>query len=233
MSLSVQDCFNRAVNRSSLNSAGLFGVNNALSHMSIFEQRAFIMAANVNPDFDSRDGLTVVRTAFTDSWNLNAAPGGIGLINRVEVATIAGTVTDVAVKDEIFIVDKGLSDLALPPRAFIQAKVLKDINTELGAADANMVTQLRIFYSFIPVAFSTSTDVLSLADEWSHLVATPMAAIMAMADQRMEEYDRLTAEYQRDLQLYLQHVGGYRHSFMQPLGQAPASSPNVPQFGGN
>lgn len=232
MSLSAQDCFSRAVTRSSLNEASLFGITNALSHMSVYEQRAFLMAANVNPDFESKQGLTVVRTSVTAPFDLAASPGGIGLINYIEVAAISGTPGPV-IGDEVFVVDIRHPELALAPRVTIQGKKVNAVGTDLGPDNPNTVTQLRIHYSFIPAGLTASTDVISLRDEWSHLIITPMAAILAMSDQRVEEYKLLMAEYERDMALYLQHAGSYRYSSIQALGQAPASSPNVPQFGGS
>ncbi len=232
MSLSAQGCFNRAVSRSSLNSGELYDVNEALGHMSTFEQAAFIIAGAINPDFYSTQGVSIVRAAFGDSWNLDASPGAIGIINLIEIAAIAGAVSGLAVGDEITIVDRRIPEAGLLPRAYIQGKLLRGFGTELGAADANMVSQVRVHYSFIPIPLISTADLLTLTDQWVHLVSTPMAAILAMSDQREEEYAALMVEYQRDLQLYIQHIGSFRHNFMQHLGTTPIGGPNVPQFGG-
>lgn len=232
MSLSAQGCFNRAVSRSSLNSTQLYDINDALGHMSTFEQAAFIMAGAANPDFYSTQGVSIVRSAFGDSWNLDASPGSIGIINLIEIATIEGTVSDIAVGDELTIVDRRVPEAGLFPRAYIQGKLLYGFGTELGAADSDMVTQVRVHYSFIPTPLVSTADLLTLTDQWVHLVSTPMAGVLALSDQREEEYAALTVEHERDVQVYLQHVGSFRHHFQQHLGTAPMGGPNVPQFGG-
>lgn len=232
MSLSAQDCFNRAVSRSSLNSASLYDIDEALGHMSTYEQTAFITAAAVNPDFYSTQGVSTTRTTFGASWNLDSSPGSIGIINLVEIESIAGAVAGLAVGDEITIVDRRHPGTGLSPRAYVQGKILLGFGADLGVADANMVEQIRLHYSFIPTPLTSSADLLTLSDQWAHLVCTPMAAILAMSDQREEEYTSLMQEYQRDMSVYLQHIGSFRHSFQQHLGSAPMGGPNVPQFGG-
>ena len=221
MSLTAQTCFDRAVRRSSLNSSSLFPIDDALGYMSYYQAEAFNIAGQVNPDYFGVDGTTGTRSAYTDSWNLASNPGSVGIISKVEIAAITGTVTGRSVGEELNIVDFRFPEQALTPRIYIRNNKVYGYSTELGAADANMITQLKLYYSFVPSSFTTSTDTLALGDEWAHLVITPMAAILALSDQRVEDYDRLKAEHAEDLQRWIAHLQTHSYAYIKPMFSQP------------
>src|SRR2546428_4609236 len=97
----AQDILNRAVQRASLNDASLVDTNQMLKFISGFQKRLFLKAAQIDPDYFGKDGVTATRTAYTDSWDLTSTPGDVAAVTRVEISTIAGAVTGLAVGDQL------------------------------------------------------------------------------------------------------------------------------------
>jgi hypothetical protein len=201
----------------------LFAIADTYLYLSFYEQQAFLRAGQINPDYYGEEGATVARSAYTDSWDIRGTPGQVGIITKVEVDTITGS-PDVAAGDEVNLIDVRFALQALAPRVYYRGGKLYGYGADLGSVDADMATKLKLWYSYVPVALTTATQTISIEDEWSPLIITPLAAILALADQRPEDYDRLMLEYQRDLQSFLTHVATNAYGILKPLGQVPPPS---------
>lgn len=206
-SLTAANIIDDALNRSSMNSAGLVSDTRAMRILDRAQRAIYVRAAIENPDYFGAVGVTSTRTAYTAAWDISQTPSRIAAISRLEVDTITGTVTDVSAGDEVHMVQFLHQSLGLAPRVYVRGQKITDVGTELGAADANMVTIIKVFYSPIPAAFSATTDPISIPDVWADLMVLPLARAMAMKDgQRSAEVKELREEYDEVLGLFAEAV---------------------------
>src|SRR3990172_5517939 len=142
----AQHVLDGVVARSSLNNASMLSAADVLRTISTYQRRVYLLAARLNPNYFGKSGTTTTRTTFTASWDIAAQPGDIAAVTKVAVAAIVGTVTGISVGTEIRLIDFRWPDLQISPRAYLRGRKIFGQGTELGAADANMVTQLTISY---------------------------------------------------------------------------------------
>ena len=196
MSYTAEEIRDMALERSDLNNSDLISPAEVLQYISQAERKAFVRGARFNPDYFGVEGNTAARTAHTASWNLAASPGNVVAVTRVEVQAIAGTVTGISVGDEVNLIRVTKPGIELSPRAYLRGKKIYSYGTELGAATANMVTTLKLYYSPIPSKISALTQTVTLYDEWSDLLVLPLAEKFAIHDTRLEEAQLIRQEYQ-------------------------------------
>lgn len=218
----AQNVIDRAVQRSSLNSADLVPAAQLLQYIATYERSVFLRAGRLNPDYFGMDANTATRANFTDSWDLSATPGNVAVLTRAEVATIVGTVTGVAVGDKVNLISRRWPEIELAPRAYVRWKRITGFGTELGAGNSNMVTVLKVFFSELPAALTLTTQSLTLPDEWTGLVELPLVKVLATRDRRMDELPAINEEYQFLLGLFDEAVLAFDHSVRRPFDKVPA-----------
>lgn len=221
MSTTAQTVIDLAIERSGLNDASLVSPANLLKFVSLYERRMFALAARLNPSYFGKTSDTTTRSTYTASWDLAGTPGDIAAIISVSVAAIAGTVTGVSVGTTVNLVNSRFPNAGMAPRAYIQGRKLVPYLTELGAADANMVTRCTIQYAQMPILLADASTLLTLPDEWIELVITPTARMLALRDQRGEEAAMFQQEYKEAVRLFAQSVLIYDSGAARPLGAVP------------
>lgn len=218
MSYTAQQVYNRAILRSSLNNANLFSTTDALMSMSYYEAQAMNIAAVTNPDYFGTEGYTQTRANYTDAWTLSASPGNVGIVTKVVISALSGTVADVAVGDKVSIINIHDPQHGAIPRCYIRNGKIHAYGTDLGTTDNDMVTQLKVYYTAIPTSLQSISEIMTVPDTWINLVVTPLAAEMALADQRGEDYDRLMQEYNRDVELFTLYMKAFNYTADQGFG---------------
>lgn len=225
MSTTAQQALDLAIQRSSLNNPDLVAPAQAVRYIANAEKAAYLLAAKLNPEYFGKNADTSTRSAFVDSWDLSTTPGGIASVTRAEVKTITGTVTndgvDIVIGDKINLVSYRWPQLELVPRAYIRGRILFGYKTELGAADANMVTALDIFYADLPTGPTALGTTLSIPDEWIDLIVLPLARNLALRDQRAGEIASIDDEYKLILGMFTQAVGVYDGGAVRPIASVP------------
>lgn len=218
----AQDALDNAIARSSLNNASMLSTNDVLRTISLYQRRVYLLAARLNPNYFGKSGDTSVRAAFTDSWDISATPGDVAAVMKVTVAAIIGTVTGVAVGDEVRLIDIRWPDLQISPRASLRGRKIAGHSTELGASSTNMVSKLSVSYAELPPVVSALASTLRLPDEWLQLIEIPLARLFALRDKREEELQFLTGEYGEVLTLFQEAVLSFDHGVVRPLSAVPA-----------
>jgi len=221
MSTTAQQCFDRAVIRSSLNNEDLFPIDDALAYLSSYEQQLYAIVGQANPDYFGVEVETAARTAYLDYWDLNSDPGNVGIITAIKCTTLVGTPPGLLLNRDCNIVNLRYPDFALAPRVYLRDNKVYGYLTDLGSADTDMVTKVTIYYSPIPTQLATASQTVTIPDTWISLLITPLAAIMALADQRPDDYKILMEEYNREYQSFLGFVVAHAASTYQPMGIAP------------
>lgn len=227
MSKTVQNVVDAAVERSNLNDPDLISTTELYQYVTLLEQNAFLIAAKVNPDYFGREGNTATRGSYTATWSLTAAPGNIAAVSKVEVNLITGTVTGVSIGDEVSIVSIRNPETGLAPRAYLRNKTIYDYNSEMSTNASNYVTRLKIYYSYLSPARTGSSDTLDLPDEHANLIIIPLARIMAIRDQRVDELPGLDAEWQLAITSYLNHLGVFDEVTIREFSTIPAAAPDI------
>lgn len=217
MATTAQQIIDRAVQRSSLNNPDLVPQAQLLQYISQFERAIYQRGGRMNPDFFGIEGSSSTRAAFTDPWDLATTPGNVGLLTRVEVGTIVGTVTGVSVGQKVELVLHRMTEVAVPPRAYVRGRKIFGVGTELGAANPNMVTVLKLYYSPVPAAITSLTQAISLPDEWADLIVLPIARTLAIRDRRLDEVQTINVEYEFMLQLFDESVVSFDMGIRRPL----------------
>jgi len=212
----------RAIERSSLNNSGLLPTAQILNYITQAERKAYVRAARINPDYFGTVGASSTRAAYTDTWNLASTPGSIAAVTLVEVNAITGTVSGVAVGDKVNLIRKTRPELEIAPRAYLRGKVVTGYGTELGAATANMVTSLKVYYSPIPAAMTSLTQSVVIDDEWTDLLVLPLAKSFAMRDGRDQEAQLIQQEYDDTWADFAAGVMVYDHGVKRSLVSVPA-----------
>jgi len=224
MSISAQTVMDRAIQRSAMNNPDLVPPAQMLGYLSTNEKAAFIAAAKRNPDFFGKSGTTATRSVYTAGWDLTSSPGDVGIVSLIEVAAISGSVTGVSVGDKVSMVSLRWPQLALSPRGYIRGHTIYGYQSELGADNSNLVTQLTVHYSELPASITDVDTYVSLPDEWVDLLVLPLARILAIRDGRPDEAKLLQEEYQMLFELFLEQVATYDHGAVRPLQAVPAAS---------
>lgn len=225
MALSFQQCYDASISYSALNKAELYDQDMALIHMSHFQQKVFILASLYNPDYFGLESTSATRADEQASFNLGATPTiRSGLVERVEVEAITGTVSGVSTGDEINLISLREPEIHLSPRAYLRDKRLFQYAAELGSDGSNFVSQVRLWYTKIPAFPTDLSQQLDLDDVWAHLVIVPMAAVLALWDQRPEDRDRLMQEHTQNQQLFIELISSHRFSTAQSLLTSPIAS---------
>lgn len=221
MAYTVDNVIDLAVERSNLNDELLFSTTELYRAISSFEQRAFLVAATLNENYYGREGNTSVRSAPVSSsggiWDLNTAPGNVGKVSRVEVKTLVLNPTGLAVGDEVEVIDITDPEFGVAPRVYLRGKKLYEYNTELQESDTDYVSQLKVWYSYLPPRRSTGDDVLELDEAFVDLIVLPLARLMALRDQRVDEIPVIMQEYQDAFTTFAATVSGYDELSMREL----------------
>ena len=213
----AQEILDQAIQRSDLNNPDLVPGAQVLKYISTFERRAYIRAARINPDYFGTEAVSETRTAFGDPWNLVTTPGDVAAVTRLEVETIVGTVTDVTAGDKVNVISRRWPSVEVSPRAYIRGQKVYGFNDELGAADANMVTVLMVFYSVLPTEVTALDTSLTLPVEHDQLVVLPLARVLAMRDRRLDELAGIDAEFGLEVQLFDEAIQVYDHAAVRPI----------------
>ena len=228
MAYTGQNIFDMALERSDLNNEDLVPSAQIIQYINNFQRRAYLRAARINPDYFGTSADTATRTAYTDDWNLESTPGNIAAVLKAEIKSITGTVTGLAVGDKVNLVSIRWPSMEINPRAVLRGRRLSGYGAELGAADANMVTALTVYYSPLPLALPSLEASLMLPEEWADLVVLPLAKVLSLRDGRLEEIEALELEL-RDVQtMFDEALLVYDHGLARPLSSTPAI-PVVPR----
>ncbi len=222
MSSIVQDAIDLAVIRSQLNDPSTINATTLIKAIALYERQAFIRAALINPGYYGLVGDTSTRAQFMAPWGITATPGGIVALTKVVVKTIVGTVAGVSVGDEIHLIDLRFPDLDAAPRAYVRGRQLYGYNTELGSADANMVTKLTLSYSPLPTAPTLASQSLTIPDEWIDLVVLPTAKLMCLRDRRPEDAQALDIELKELYEIYAQALLIFDQGAARPIPSIPS-----------
>lgn len=229
--MTAQEIINAAAERSNLNDKDLISTTELLDYITLYERRVYLTAARENPDFFGREGNTSARASSTDSWSLTSAPGNIAAVSKIEVQSITGSVSGISAGDDVNIISIRDPDAALAPRVYIRNKTVREYNQELQDDSSNYVTRLKVYYSFLPPDRTSTSDSLALPGEFNNLVILPVAALMAIRDQRPEEAQVLQSEFQLDWSTFLQHLGVFDEGVIRELSQVQASAPELREGG--
>lgn len=220
----VQNIIDRAVERSNLNDSSLISNTELIAYISAYEQQVYLMAARGNPDYFGMEGNTAVRGSSTGTWSLSANPGNISAVSRAEVASVSGTVTGVSVGDEVSIISIRNPQFGVTPRIYIRNRVAYEYNSELQDDSSNYVSQLKLWYSWLPDTRTGVSDAMDLPDEFLPLVVVPLAKLLAVRDQRPDEVQALELEYQMHLTVFIQSLGVYDEATIRELSAIGAST---------
>ena len=218
----AQDMLDRAIERSSLNNPDLIATDESLAYITRYERAAFLKAARLNPNYFGLDGTTNVRAAYTDDWDLEYAPGGVAALTKLEVTAITGTVTGVAVGDEVHMVDITYPEADVSPRVYVRNRVVHSYGTELGAATANMVTQLTVFYSPLSAKIMLLTQPMALPEEFDALIWLPLARVFSIRDRRLDELEGIKMELDEAWASFQEAVLAMGHGTTRSLIDTPA-----------
>lgn len=213
----AQEILDQAIQRSDLNNPDLVPTAQVLKYISSFERRVYLRGARINPDYFGTEAVSETRSAFTDPWNLVTTPGDVAAVTRLEVHTLAGTVTGVLVGDKVNVISRRWPSVEVSPRAYIRGQKVYAYNDELGAADANMVTILNVFYSVLPTAVAALATSLTLPVEHDQLVILPLARVLAIRDRRLDEVSGIDAEFTMELQIFDEAAQIYDHAAVRPI----------------
>jgi len=217
----TQDIIDRAMARSEQNESGLISTADMVDIVSDAQKTVYMLAAQEAPNFFGQDGSTSVRSTYTADWDISNLRAGV--ITRVEIKTITGAVTGLAAGDKINLIDLRFPELEVAPRAHIRNQKIKGYGTDLGAADANMVTQLTIYYSYVPGSLTDENSIISLPERWIEMLVLPLARKLAVADGgRQPEVQAYEAEMATETARFIAAISTYDYTAVRP---ATARSP--------
>lgn len=225
MATTAQEVIDAAVQRSALNNPDLVPNAQALKYITNFERKVFIDASRINPDFFGKTGDTAARADNVAGWDVATTPGSVAAISKAEVKAITGSVTGVAVGDEVNLVSVRFPQIEVAPRAYIRDKTIYQIGDELGDSGTNFVTTLTLYYSHLPAGVTTLSQALTLPDEWADLVILPLARVFAIRDRRADEAVVINQEFNFVYESFISHAGVFDHGANRPLVAVPASGP--------
>lgn len=231
MATTAQEVINRAIQRSALNNPDLVPTAQMLGYITTYEKAVYATAAKYNPEFFGKSGATATRGDNTGSWDLTATPGDVFAVTGLTALTTQGTPA-VSVGDTINIVSFRWPDLEVPPRAYIRGQTVYGYGDELGADGVDFVESLTVYYSELPASVTTTSQSLTLPDEWVDLVIVPLGRLLALRDHRQEDVTVLDAEYNSLMATFIDHCSVYDHSATRPLIAVPAATAPRPPAGG-
>lgn len=220
----VQALYDVAVERSNLNDSTLIPTDEILLLMSTYEKNVFMTAARENPNYFGYEGTTSARGSSTATWSVTTSPGNVGAISAIEVAAITGTISNISVGTQVNLIDIRSPHHGLSPRVYYRNKTLYEYNSELQADSSNYVTQLKLFYSYLPSTYTAMTTTMAIPDEFASLVYIPMAMALALRDQRPDEVPPLQAELEMHWRIFLTHLGVSDEGTIRELAAIQASS---------
>lgn len=229
MAFTGQAVFDAAVQRSSLNSAALVDPAQVQRWLNTIQNGVFELASQANPDYYGTNEATATRAAYTDSWAIQTTPGRVAGLTRAYVRTIAGTVSGVAIGDQINLIAFRHPEADVSPRAYMRGRTIVGYGTELGASTPNMVTSLTLYYTPLPVALTDLDDNCTVEDNWFVLLELPLAKILALRDRRLDEIAGIDAEYDYWRGLYIEHIRAFDHGARKPQIATAANPPQAPQ----
>jgi hypothetical protein len=183
-----------------------------------------MIAARANPDFFGREGNTSTRGSSTASWSLTAAPGNVAAVSRVEVYAITGTVSGISTGDEVSIISIRNPEHGIAPRVYLRNKTIYEYDSELQTDSSNYVTRLKIFYSYLPATKTSGSDQLDLPDEFANVLIVPLARLMALRDQRVDELPGLDEEWKLAIITFLNHMGVFDEVTIREFLAIPAAA---------
>lgn len=224
--MTVQDLFDRAIERSNLNDATLIGQTEWISYISTLEQSIYVEAAAFNPDFFGKEAVTASRS-YGGTWDVRATPGNLSTVSHVTIDTITGAVSGLSAGQAVNIISLREPEAALGPRAYLRNFVITEYNSELSTDASNFVSRLKIYYSYMPPTRTATTDVVDLPDHWSSLIVLPLARILALRDQRPDEIPAIDQEYILNRGIFLRHIGVADEVTIRELARTPASAPQL------
>lgn len=211
-----------AVLRSALNDQNLFDTfDPGLKAISQYEKQVYVRAARLNPEFFGATANTGVRGAWTDPWDLSAAPGNIAAVTRARVQALVGGVSPV-VGDQVNLVTLRYPAAELAPRAYIRNRKIYAYKDELGTNNSNMVTQLQIDYALMPVPITSINQTMTIPDDWADLVVLPIAKLMCMRDRRPDDAAGIDAELKDLFALFEQAVLLFDQGVSRPFESVPS-----------
>lgn len=222
--MTVQDVIDLAVETSNLNDPDLISETELIRFISIFQQKAYMAAAQMNPDYFGKEGNTAARASHTASWDLSSTPGDVAAVSKIEIQTITGTVSGLSVGDEVSMVSIRSPEDGLAPRVYIRGQRVHEYGGELSTDASNYVTRLKLYYSEKPATLTATTDTISLPDEHLPLLYLPLGRTMAIRDQRPEEAARLDDQFAFFWSGFMKHVSTYDEGTIREIGQVPAAS---------
>lgn len=230
MAITAQTVINLAIQRSALNNPDLVPTAQMLSYISNFEKAVYATGARNNPDFFGKSAATATRAAFDDTWDIGTTPGDVFALSSAVVLTIVLTPPGIIVGDSINFVGMRWPELEVAPRAYVRGGEISGVGSDLGDA-TNFVESLTISYSEMPSTITTTSQALTLGEEWSDLVIVPLARVLALRDHRSEDVGVLDMEYNSLMATFIDHVSVYDHGATRPLIAVPAATGQKPPAG--
>jgi len=222
MARTAQQIIDRSIQRSALNNPDLVPTAQLLQYITLSERQAYMRASRINPDYFGKDAVTATRAAFTDSWDLAATPGDVGVLTRAEVQTIVGSVSGVAAGDKVKLIGLRWPEIDVAPRAYVRGRKIFVYANELGANSSNMVTVLKVYYSPVPATVAVTTQSLTIPDEWTDMVAVPLSRLLAFRDRRLDEIAGIDEEFKMIGQLFDESCLAFDHGVRRPISAVPA-----------
>lgn len=190
MATTIQEIITAGYNRNQMNDENvLAGDSELILLISRKQQRAFLDAGKINPDFFGADASPSLSSGVA---SLSGISPTVGIISHVEIAN-AGT-SNYTSGDEVNLVRTSEKDNELPPRMYRQTNKLVGVGSDLTS-----VTSVKIYYSQVPAALFSAADpstlYMSLPDEHADVLITEAALYLAIKDNRGEsELATLKAE---------------------------------------
>lgn len=230
MAITAQTVINLAIQRSALNNPDLVPTAQMLSYIGNFEKAVYATGARNNPDFFGKSGATAVRADNDASWDISATPGDVFALSSAVVLTIMGAPVPV-VGDTINFVGMRWPELEVAPRAYVRGNQISGVGDDLGDSGTDFVESLTISYSEMPAAITTTTQALTLGEEWADLIIVPLARVLALRDHRSEDVGVLDQEYNSLMATFIDHVSVFDHGATRPLIAVPAATGQKPPAG--
>lgn len=205
--MTCQEAFDIAAGYSNLNDPNLVPSSFWLGVLSAYEQRLFRDAAAKDPTYFGRITYTESRLSVDHPWDISSVPAAS--IYRVEVDSIVGTVPNLAVGEEVFIVDLKNLYAALRPRVFLVGRKIHEAFVDLRSGSTNFVNRLRLYYSYVPPKRTSPSEALEVPDQHILSVILPLAGALAVRDQRPDEAAYLHQAYQEERLSFLEHLSNF------------------------
>lgn len=222
MAFTAQNVIDLAGERSNLNDTSLISEAQLLDYIESYQRRIYLLGARENPDYFGREGNTASRSAGA-SWDLTSTPGNVAAVSRLEIQSITGSPSGLSTGDEVNVVSIRNPDDALAPRVYLRDRKVFEYSDELNDDSSNFVDTLKVFYSYLPGNITATSTSLDIPEEWVALVYLPLAATMALRDQRENEAAVINQEFQLELSNFVNQVTVFDEVTTRELEQAPAS----------